>query len=402
MAAKTDKTRADKIQELLTRGVEDIIDRVHLEKALRGDKKLRVKLGIDPTAPDLHLGHAVVLWKLREFQELGHKAVLIIGDFTAMIGDPSGRSAERPALSAADVRRNMKRYLEQAGQIIDVRKAEVRHNSEWLNKLGGAAMLHLLSQISVQQILEREDFAKRLSEHHPIRGNEILYPVMQAYDSVAVKADVELGGNDQLLNLLTGRQLMPRMGLEAQDILTVQLLVGLDGSKKMSKSVGNTINILDAPGEMYGKIMSMRDEAMSQYFRLATDLSEENIDAQERALKKGANPKGAKEFLALEIVQRYHGAQAARAAQKNFGKMFAEKDLATAAIPELKAKKSMTTLDLVLASKMASSRSDARRLIDQGAVSVDGDVKKDPKETLSLKAGSVVKVGKKSFFRIKL
>jgi tyrosyl-tRNA synthetase len=390
------ESNQEKIESLLSRGVQQVIDKAHLSAALSSGKKLRVKLGIDPTGPDLHLGHAVVLWKLRAFQDLGHKIVLVIGDFTATIGDPSGRSAERPHLSAAEVKKNMKSYLKQAGMIINVRKAEVRYNSQWLKKLRGAEMMTLLSRISVQQILEREDFAKRLSEHHPIRGNEMLYPVMQAYDSVSVKADLELGGNDQLLNLLTGRQLMPKMDLPAQDIMTTELLVGLDGSKKMSKSVGNTINLQDSPDDIFGKAMSLPDSLIPKYFELATDI--DMADVPDMA----ADPKGTKQKLALEIVKRYHGDKVAAKAAENWDRIFSKKDLAEADIPELKIKKTLSVLDLVMASGVVASKSEARRLVEQGAVSVDGNIQKDWNAEVDFAGGEVVKIGKRHFFKIKI
>ncbi|MCR4322496.1 MAG: tyrosine--tRNA ligase, partial [Candidatus Azambacteria bacterium] len=249
-----------KIREILERGVEDVIVKEHLEAALRSGKKLRVKFGIDPTSPDLHLGHAVVLRKLKALQELGHTIVLIIGDFTATIGDPSGKSKTRPQLTAEDVGKNMRDYLDHAGRIINIKKAEVRYNSEWLEKLGGVKMLELLSLVSVSQILERDDFAKRLREHQSIRVHEMLYPIIQAYDSVMVQADLECGGTDQTFNMLMGRTLMDRMGKPPQDVLMVPLIEGTDGKEKMSKSLGNYIGISDAPQDMFGKIMALNDE----------------------------------------------------------------------------------------------------------------------------------------------
>jgi tyrosyl-tRNA synthetase len=390
------ESNQEKIESLLSRGVQQVIDKAHLSAALSSGKKLRIKLGIDPTGPDLHLGHAVVLWKLRAFQDLGHKIVFVIGDFTATIGDPSGRSAERPHLSAAEVKKNMKSYLKQAGMIINVRKAEVRYNSQWLKKLRGAEMMALLSRISVQQILEREDFAKRLSEHHPIRGNEMLYPVMQAYDSVSIKADLELGGNDQLLNLLTGRQLMPKMDLQAQDIMTTELLVGLDGSKKMSKSVGNTINLQDSPDDIFGKAMSLPDSLIPKYFELATDIDMANIPDM------AADPKGTKQKLAFEIVKRYHGEKVAAKAAENWDRIFSKKDLAEADVPELKIKKTLSVLDLVMTSGVVASKSEARRLIEQGAVSVNEEVQKDWSLELNFAGGEIAKIGKRHFFKIKI
>src|SRR6266481_897602 len=389
--------KEEQIQELLTRNVEEVIDKDHLTKALAGTKKLRVKLGIDPTSPDLHLGHAVVLHKLREFQKLGHKAVLIIGDFTARIGDPSGRDRTRPPLSEKDIQGNMKHYLAQAGKIIDIKKAEVCHNSKWLGKLRGPEILELLSHLSVQQITEREDFKTRLKENKSIRLHELFYPVMVAYDSIAIKADVELGGNDQLFNLLTGRVLMERKGLAPQDILTVPLLVGLDGEKKMSKSVGNYIGLGDIANDMFGKIMSLSDALIGPYFNLCTELDRESI----KTILEEPNPRDQKVKLGFEIVKLYHGEKKAMSAQENFEKLFSKKEIPSD-IPELKVAAKISVLDLVMKSGKAKSKSEARRLIEQGAVAVNDVQKKNPMEELAFLGGEVAKIGKKDFFKIKV
>jgi len=394
--------KEQKIQEVLTRNVEQAIDKNHLEQALRSGKKLRVKLGIDPTAPDLHLGHAIVLGKLRQFQNLGHKAVLIIGDFTGRIGDPSGKSKTRPPLTEKDIKVNLKTYLAQAGAIIDMKKAEVRFNSEWLKKLHGAELMRTLSMVSIQQILEREDFKKRLSEQVSIRGHEMLYPIMVAYDSVAVRADVELGGSDQTFNLLMGRQLMERMDMKPQDILTTVLLEGLDGGKKMSKSLGNYVGISEKPEEMYGKLMSMHDNMIIRYFRLATNLPEEEIKKYHDELHEGTNPKEIKQILARKIVALYHGDKAAKLAGEKWEKLFSQKETSGSDLPELKLKyKTISIIELVVASGVAKSNSEARRLVEQGGVKINDVTKNNPKEALSLKLGDVVRAGKKSYFKIK-
>lgn len=392
-----------KMQEALTRGVEDAIERAHLEAALRSGRKLRVKLGIDPTAANLHLGHAVVLGKLRQFQDLGHKAVLIIGDFTATIGDPSGRSEARAQLTPAQVEKNMQKYLAQASKVIDLKKAEVRHNSEWHAKQGGLlALLELTKAATVQQVLKRQDFAARLKEDKDITLLETLYPLLQGYDSVAVKADVELGGTDQLLNVLMGRKVQRHYKVPEQDILTVSLMEGLDGSKKMSKSVGNVVDMLDEPEDMFGKIMTLPDALIIRWFTLGTVLPVEEIKKFERDLASGKNPKGTKERLAFEIVKRYHGEKPARSAAEKFEKVFAKKDLSGAEVPELKVKKGMNVVDLVMASGVAASKSEARRLVGQGAVSLDDKAIKDWNMEVDVSGGEILKVGKRHFFRMKI
>lgn len=392
------------IKNLLTRNVQEIIDKKHLEQVLLSGKKLRVKLGIDPTAPDLHLGHAVVLNKLREFQKLGYNAVLVIGDFTASIGDPSGKSKTRPSLSSKEIKKNTKTYLNQAGLLIDVKKAEIRFNSEWLGAMNGAEIIDLLSKVSIQQILERDDFKKRLADKISIRGHELLYPVMQAYDSVVVKADVELGGNDQTFNLLMGRQLMEKLGMSPQDMLTVPLLVGLDGKQKMSKSLDNYVGINEPPDSQFGKIMSLNDSQIINYFMLATGAEDEEIKKYEQELKdKKTNPKIIKEKLALSVVARYHGKKAAEFAKEKWERLFSKKEVDAAELPELKLKiKKISILDLVLSAKTVSSKSDVQRLIKQGAVEINGETKKVLYETVELKGGETLKIGKKNFFRIKI
>ena len=318
-------SKEEAVKKLLTHNVSEVIDRARLERRLLAGEKLRVKLGIDPTSPDLHLGHAVVLRKLREFQDLGCKAVLIIGDFTAQIGDPSGRDKTRPHLTEKEIKANMKKYLAQAGKIIDVKdvkKAEVAHNGKWLEKLGGGEVLKLLSLVTAQQIIERADFRERFSAHKPVRMHELIYPIYQAYDSVAVKADVELGGTDQTFNLMAGRDLMEKQGMPPQDIMTLPLLEGTDGEKKMSKSLGNYIALDDAPDEMFGKIMSVPDKLVEKYFALCTDLGEQEI----KKLREGLKPKELKERLGVEIVKIYHDRLDAAKAKEDFETLFSKKE----------------------------------------------------------------------------
>jgi len=359
-----------------------------------------VKLGIDPTAPDLHLGHAVVLRKLRDFQNLGHKAVLIIGDFTGTIGDPSGRSRERVALGEKEITRNMKEYLTQAGKVIDIKKAEIRHNSEWLAK-DVKDILELAKAGTVRQVMQREDFRERIDEGLTIL--ETLYPLLQGYDSVKVRADLELGGSDQLLNLLMGRQVQRHFGVKEQDILTVPLIEGTDGVKKMSKSENNYIGLSDKPADMFGKAMSINDDMILKYFALCTDVSSKQLADIEKSLKgRGTNPRDVKARLAYEIVTLYHGEEAAGEAETEFNKVFQGKKLPTR-IPVKNIKKDKVELDeLIVLSHSAKSKSEARRLVEQGAVKVDYARAKDPKEKIKIPTkGILLQVGKRKFVRIK-
>jgi tyrosyl-tRNA synthetase len=337
---------------------------------------------------------------LREFQELGHTIVIIIGDMTAQIGDPSDKLEKRPFLSRAQVEQNMKRYLPQIGKILDLKKVEVRYNSEWLGKLGLRELSELADNFTFQQILERRNFQDRLQKHEEISYREGLYPLMQGYDSVAVKADVELGGTDQLFNVLAGRKIQERYDQKPQDILVTKMLIGLDG-RKMSTSWGNVINIVDPPQEQFGKTMSLRDELIPEYFEAATGLPEAEIADIKKALKKkGGNPKATKERLAFEIVKRYHGEKAAKAAQENFEKVFSRHEIPDDA-PELKIKsKKISALDLVVASGVMKSKGEARRLIEQGGFELAEKVYKDPVAEITIRGGETVRIGKKRFFRV--
>ncbi len=395
-------TLKEKIKNLLSRNVEEVIDRRHLESALKNGKKLRVKLGIDPTGEKIHIGRAVALWKLREFQELGHKIVLIIGDFTAQIGDPSDKLEKRPFLTKEQVKKNLRNYLPQIGKIIDLKKIEIRYNSDWLSKLDFRETAELAESFSVSQMLRRRAFRDRLEKGQDISLREFLYPLMQGYDSVAVKADVELGGTDQLFNLLAGREIQKSYGQRPQDIMTVQMLVGTDG-RKMSTSWGNVINIVDSADEQFGKLMATHDKVIPDYFRLATRLSEPEIKKYEKELKAGANPRNIKMILAKEIVALYHRREEAEKAAQKWEKVFSKKEISGAAIPELKLKsKKISALDLVLAAGVVKSKSEGRRLIEQGAVEINGLVKNNSNEILTLESGAILKIGKRHFFRIKI
>lgn len=389
--------KEEKIKNLLTRNVQEVIQLEHLRGMLLGGKKLRVKFGIDPTSSDLHLGHAVILRKLREFQDLGHKVVLIIGDFTGKIGDPSGRSETRKPLSEKEVKENMKSYLSQASKVVDVKKAEIVYNSRWFLKEGLQKMIELAMASTIQQVLRRADFKKRLEEDSDITILELLYPLFQGYDSLQVKADVELGGIDQKFNLLMGRRIQRHFGMKEQDVLMMPLLEGLDGAKKMSKSYGNYIGLNEKSDSMFGKVMSLPDQFVAKYFYFCTDMEKSAISSLEKKL----DPKSFKEKLAFEILKIYRGEKEASAARENFLNLFSKK-AKPETLPILKAAKEITAADLVFASKVVSSKAQAWRLVEQGGLSLDEKQKKNPKEVLILKGGETVKIGKKSFFRIRV
>lgn len=390
--------KSEKIYRLLTRNVVDVIEYAHLEKALKSGRKLRIKHGIDPTGKKIHIGRAVVLWKLREFQDLGHKIVLIIGDFTAQIGDPSDKINKRPMLSRKQVIQNMKGYLSQIGKILDLKNVEIHRNSEWLDKLNFRETAELAESFTVQQMLRRRNFAERWNKKEDISLREFLYPIIQGYDSVAVRADIELGGTDQLFNLEAGREIQKHYGQKPQDIMTVDMLLGIDG-RKMSTSWGNVINITDSPEEQFGKLMSMHDEMMPSYFRLATRLSEDEIKEKLQALKRGANPRDVKIILAKEVVSLYHGRAAAEKAAEKWEKLFSKKEISGADLPTLGIAREVTASDLVLKSGVVKSKGEARRLVEQGGLKINDKIISDPRQKLNLKNGDVVKVGKKRFFK---
>ncbi len=396
-------TEPEKIKKLLTRDLEEIIVKKDLEEKLKSGKQLRIKLGVDPSRPDLHLGHSVVLKKLKEFQDLGHKAVLIIGDFTGMVGDPSGKSKTRPALSKEEVLKNAKTYFEQAGRILNFKKAEVRYNSTWFSAMGWEEILKLVSKFTVARILERDDFSKRLKNGNDIAISEIMYPIMQAYDSIKVEADVELGGTDQKFNMLAGRDLQRKMNLPEQNIITVPLLVGLDGARKMSKSLGNYISITESQNSMFGKIMSIPDFLILNYFALLTDSTDNDLEKIKADLENPkVNPRDLKVRLAKEIITFYHSQKDAEAAEQEFNKIFREKELPSE-MPEIKiSEKTMPVLDLLVKTKLASSKSEAKRLVEGKAVEIDGKVISDWKKVVEIKDRMVIKAGKRKFVKIKI
>ena len=365
----------------------------HLEARLERGEKLRVKLGLDPTAPDLHVGHLVVLDTLRDFQDEGHTVVLIIGDYTAMIGDPSGRSETRPVLTAEQVAANAQTYFEQVDIVLDRKRMEVRHNSEWLAPMTAADILRLMGKATLQQVLQREDFAERIKAGAPIGAHEMLYPFNQAYDSVAVKADLEIGGTDQLFNLLFGREIQKAYGQEPQDIAIFPLLEGTDGVQKMGKSLGNYIGINEPPEEIYGKTMSIPDQLIEKYLRLISGLSSPEVEA---ALK--LKPRDAKAALARQLVKRLHGEAAAARAEADFDRKFRQR-AAPEEIPERAVASPDDLVGTLVEVEFARTRGDAKRLVDQGGVRVNGA--RASAET-SLHDGDVLQAGKRSFVRIRL
>ncbi len=387
--------KEDKIKEVLTRGVEEVIDKKNLEKKLRSGEKLRIKLGIDPTSPNLHLGRSIPLLKLKDFQELGHKIVFIIGDFTGVIGDTSDKESERPMLEQEKIKENLKTYIEQAGKIIDVEKAEVCHNSSWLGSLDYGDIGKQANIFSLNEFISRENIKKRLDKGKRVSLRELLYPLMQGYDSVAVKADVELGGTDQRFNLLTGREMQRYFKQEPQDVITNPLIEGLDG-KKMSSSAGNTINLFDAPNEMFGKVMSLNDDLIIKYFILLTRLEMKKVNEHEESLKKGVNPRDIKIELAYEIVKMYHSEKEAEKARDYFINTFSKKE-EPGEVPEFKPK-SYEIISTLVESGLVSSKSEARRVIEQGGVKVEGSVVKD--FDFKIKKGSLIQKGKIKFLRI--
>ncbi len=391
--------------EIIKKGASEIIPEEELIKKLdksRNEKKpLKIKLGCDPTRPDLHLGHSVVLRKLAQFQQLGHTAILIIGDFTAMIGDPSGRNATRPPLTFEEAQENAKSYWEQARKILDPEKTQIAHNSEWLQKMSFEDVIKLASKYTVARMLERDDFTKRFQGGIPISMHELLYPLAQAMDSVAIESDVELGGTDQKFNLLVGRDIQREHNLEPQVILTMPLLVGTDGTEKMSKSYGNYIGIDDSPKDIYGKSLSIPDELIYTYYELGTDIAPiELVEIKNKLEDPNTNPRDIKRALARKFVEMYHSAEAAKTAEEEFDKIFINKGIPDD-IPELKIdSEKVDIIDLIMKAEFAPSRGEARRLIVQGGVSIDGNKIDDPKAVLNIKNGNVLKVGKRKFVKL--
>ena len=393
--------------DLIKRGASEIIpedDLVRkLERSIKTNKPLRVKLGCDPSRPDLHLGHSVVLRKLRQFQDLGHQAILIIGDFTGMIGDPSGRSKTRPALTLEETRRNGQSYYEQATRILSAEHVRMEYNSGWLAKMNFADVITLAGKYTVARMLERDEFTQRYKAGEPISVHEFLYPLAQAMDSVAIESDIELGGTDQKFNLLVGRDIQREYGLEPQVILTMPLLVGTDGVEKMSKSYDNYIGISEAPREIYGKTLRIPDGMIYTYFELASNVSNTELAEVKRQLGDAAtNPRDVKRKLARTFVEMYHNADEAQKAEAEFDRIFVDKDVPDV-IEEFKldaATGEQTLVGLIALAKLASSKSDARRLIEQGGVSINGDRVTDLNAAVPSMKEFVLKVGKRRFLKV--
>jgi tyrosyl-tRNA synthetase len=394
----------DKQLELINRGAEEIIPenelRSKLEKAIKTEKPLIAKLGCDPSRPDLHIGHSVVLRKLRHFQDLGHQAVLVIGDFTAMIGDPSGRNKTRPQLSLQEARDNAKTYLEQAKVILDMNTIKVKYNSEWLDKISFSDVIKLASSTTVARMLERDDFTKRYESEVPISLHEFLYPLAQAQDSVELVSDIELGGTDQKFNLLMGRNLQREIGQEPQCILTMPILEGTDGIEKMSKSYGNDIGISDSANDMYGKTLSIPDQIISSWFALAADADETTLeDVNNRLNDSSINPMDIKRELARKIVELYYDKEKALEAENHFNNITVSKGLPED-IQEYLIEKEDLLVNIIFDSGLLSSKSEARRMIKQSAVRIDGEVVNNIQLTLSPGEERILKVGKRRFLKV--
>jgi tyrosyl-tRNA synthetase len=398
------KTLQQEMLEQLRRGADEILVESELIKKLEEGRPLRVKAGFDPTAPDLHLGHTVLINKLKQFQDFGHEILFLIGDFTAMIGDPTGKNVTRKPLSREDVLDNAKTYQEQVFKILDPEKTQVVFNSEWLNKMAPADMIQLAAKHTVARMLERDDFSKRFKGGQPIAIHEFLYPLIQGHDSVALKADVELGGTDQKFNLLVGRQLQEIDGQKPQTVLTMPILEGLDGVQKMSKSLNNYIGIADAPDDMFGKIMSISDELMWRYYELLSFKSMASINTWKKDCEHGANPRQYKVALAQEIIERFHSAEAANKALENFEARF-QRGAMPEDMDELVLKvdtEGYQIANLLKDAGLTKSTSDAMRMIKQGAVKIDGEKISDPRLQISAGSKQVYQVGKRKFARVEL
>ena len=389
---------------LLLRGVEEIVPKKEFHKKLDEKRSLRVKLGFDPTAPDLHLGHTVILNKLKLFQDLGHQVIFLIGDFTGLVGDPSGVNETRPVLTEKEIKENAKTYERQVFKILDKKKTEIRFNSEWMNQFSPEDFIRLSSVQTVARMLERDDFSKRYSAQKPISIHEFLYPLLQGYDSVALDADIELGGTDQKFNLLLGREVQKFYGKEPQVAFTLPLLEGLDGVMKMSKSLDNYIAIEDDADEMFGKIMSISDDLMWRYFELLSFRDEEEITELKKSQKEGSNPRDIKFLLAEEIVNRFHGEGSGNSAKEEFQSRF-QKGNNPSDIKEITInleEKSITLAKVLKEAKMVPSTSEALRLIKQGAVRIEGEKILDSKHEINLNSSLLYQVGKRKFSKIKI
>ena len=394
------KRRIPTIEEVLGRRVTEILpDRKGLEALMR-KKKIRLYLGVDPTSPHLHLGHAILLRKLRQFQDMGHEVLLVFGTFTAQIGDPSGKDTQREVLSLQEIKRNMATYKKQAAKILDLKKTEIKLNGEWLSKLTFTDILKLTSQFTVSQLLERDMLQRRLQSGSEIWISELLYPLMQGYDSVAMDVDLEIGGTDQTFNMLVGRRLQKLYNKKEKFVLTTPLLVGLDG-RKMSKSYNNTVNLLDSPKEMFGKLMSIKDEYIIDYFTMCTEIPTSKVaDFEKKLQNRKLSPRDVKAQLAKEIVVLYHGEQGAEKAEQEFERVFREGKYPSQIPKVVVIKKRLPLLDLLVKTHLVSSKSEARRLIKQKGVRIDDLVQDEEVKSVEVKKGMIIQVGKRKFVKI--
>ena len=401
------KNEVERQYNILKRGCEEIINEVEfkqkLEKSIKNNKPLKIKLGIDPTGSDLHIGHAVPLRKLKQFQDLGHTVQFLIGTFTARIGDPTGKSETRKMLSNDAVQENIKTYIDQLGIILDLEKTEIKYNGDWLEKLSLEEVLNLLSQFTVSQMVSREDFSKRLAENKPVSLIEFMYPIMQGYDSVALECDVELGATEQKFNILRGRDLQKAYGQEQQICLLMPILEGLDGVEKMSKSLNNYIGITEAPNDMFGKVMSISDELMFRYYEIITEIPLEEIEKMKMDIANGVlHPMEAKKNLGKELVTIYHGAEEGIKAKEWFENVFSKKNL-DVDLPEVEiAGKEEGIIELLVNTlKFANTTSEARRLIEQGGFKINDEAIKDVKSSIKLESGMIIRAGKKKIIKVK-
>jgi len=387
---------------ILKKGTAEVIIKEELEKKLNSKKKLRIKFGIDPTGSDLHLGHAVPLRKLKQFQDRGDTAILLIGDYTAMIGDPTGKSETRVMLSQEQIKKNMKYYVDQASKILDIKKLEIRYNSEWFGKMTMGDVLKLTSHKTVSQMLQREDFKNRMKNNQDIAVTELLYPIMQGYDSVMLESDIEIGGTDQTFNMLVGRDLQKDFKCKTiQDIVTVPILEGLDGVEKMSKSLNNYIGITEPQKDIFGKTMAIPDSLILKFFELATDFSLEEIEKVKKALEGGENPRNLKVKLAKELVTLYHDKKSADAAEQEFINIFQKKSLPDEIETKKLKKAKWPILDLLAETGLVTSKGEARRLIEQGGIKIDDEKVSSITEEVDVSKERLLKVGKRKFLRVR-
>lgn len=400
MSDQATNTKSTQLPELLTRGVEQIMPDAASLAAELGKRKIRVYLGIDPTGAFLTLGHSVVLRKLQQFADAGHEVIMLIGNGTVRIGDPTGRDSTRPELTDEQIKANFKDWKEQASKILDFTKIEIRYNGNWLDKLSYVDMIKLMANTTVQQLTERDMFQERMKKGLPIHGHELLYPLLQGYDSVAMDVDLEIGGSDQLFNMMMGRQLQKAYNNREKWVLTTPIINGTDG-RKMSKSYGNYVALTDAPNDMFGKLMSIADDQIIEYFTLLTDVSEAEVAQMQAAIAAGTNPMEYKKKLAFTITQMYHDTAAAESAQAYFQQTVQEKSI-PADLPEVKLTTATTVLDVLVACAPEMSKSELRRLIDQGAVSIVEPEQKltDPNQKLTLESNTVIKLGKRKYFKL--